>query len=161
MWFRSPETPQNSLLFKSWLIFIDKWNKQVPYSHPDYTNIRLTTNLKNPGNHANISFNNTGISQKKKEIIRLIPSIQNSAIRNFPYIIVDSIKRLNFKWKINSSKKKFFLTNYPKPAGNWLTIGGEIWSPNPRRVNGVWGLTPLGRRGHTYVRHQKSCEQCI
>ena len=41
----APEAPQNSLLFKSWLIFINQWNKQVPSSHPDYyTNTRLTTN---------------------------------------------------------------------------------------------------------------------
>jgi len=34
-------------------------------------------------------------------------------------------------------------------AGIWCQIGGGIWSPNPRRLNGVSVLTPLGRRGHT------------
>ena len=38
------------------------------------------------------------------------------------------------------------------PSGGWREGG---------RVNVVTGLTPLGRRGHTSVRHQKSCEQCI
>jgi len=42
-----------------------------------------------------------------------------------------------------------------------MAIRGRIWSPNPRRVNVVWVLTPPKRRGHTSVRHQKSCEQCI
>lgn len=42
-----------------------------------------------------------------------------------------------------------------------MAIRGRIWSPNPRRVNVVWVLTPPKRRGHTSVRHQKSYEQCI
>jgi hypothetical protein len=42
-----------------------------------------------------------------------------------------------------------------------MAIRGEIWSPNPRRVNEVWVLTPPKRRGHTSVRPQKSFEQCI
>ncbi len=46
------------------MIFTDKWNKQVPYSHPDYYTI-IGLNPKNPGNHTDISFNNTGRSQKR------------------------------------------------------------------------------------------------
>lgn len=32
---KANEAPQDSLLFKSWLIFMEKWNKQVPSSHHD------------------------------------------------------------------------------------------------------------------------------
>lgn len=62
---------------------------------------------------------------------------------------------LNMVQLVDSSKR--LITNNRQ----LIPIGEEIWRPNPRRVNVVSVLTPLGRRGHTSVRHQKSYEQCI
>ena len=33
---KAMKAPQDSLLFKSWLIFMEKWNKQIPSSQPYY-----------------------------------------------------------------------------------------------------------------------------
>lgn len=58
--------PQDSLLFKSWLIFTEKWNKLVPSSHLDNnTNIGLKFKPNNPGNHTSLNFNNISRSHKR------------------------------------------------------------------------------------------------